>query len=523
MVEGERNAFLRSVKSLFKVLSIQRGGGGGAEIVNRAASQSPQSRRFGHVRNRAETIELGSLTASIVLPMFGYVDIGRFNTGATSMKKTTFCIIAYCLCGFSNAADTTYSNAIKSLQPSFYYELNEVDASGGVIDSMGNAAPGSYNGDYDGGVPEAGCEGVSILNEDQDGEDVYEYYETLVPGVGEGNLAHCSNNEGHINLGPSENYGASAITVSLFFRADSQQGGDRLFTNNLQDAATSFQVNVAGEGLVVAVNPNETGEFAERTLRTVDDADWDKALVDANYGWFHVVASTSGAPDDRADNIQVWINGENRTDNLDITNWGWGVNTDEAKIGGRHDDPLQTTTHSGAQDEVAIWLDRVLTEEEVQTIWKAALGEAPAATCDFDGNGVCDADDIDALSAEIRSGTNNPTFDLTGDGLVNMEDHVQMIDVEMNTYSGDSNLDGEFSSSDFVTVFVPAKYETGQAAGWAEGDWNADGVFNSTDFVSAFAAGAYEQGPRPPAAVPEPGSVVLVMCGLFAIAVRSRR
>ena len=38
-----------------------------------------------------------------------------------------------------------------------------------------------------------------------------------------------------------------------FFR-DGGTTGERLFTNNRTDAATSFQVNVGGEGLVVAVH-----------------------------------------------------------------------------------------------------------------------------------------------------------------------------------------------------------------------------------------------------------------------------
>ena len=61
---------------------------------------------------------------------------------------------------------------------------------------------------------------------------------------------------------------------------------------------------------------------------------------------------------------------------------------------------------------------------------------------------------------------------------------------------GDSNLDGEFNSSDFVFVFTAGKYETGEAATWGEGDWDGNQLFESTDFVAAFSAGGYEVGPR---------------------------
>ena len=77
-----------------------------------------------------------------------------------------------------------YQDAVKSLNPSFYYELNETDTSFGAADSAGNAAAaGQYNGDYDDG-PIVGIPGP---------EEVYEGI--AVPGLGgEANLAHLSNN-----------------------------------------------------------------------------------------------------------------------------------------------------------------------------------------------------------------------------------------------------------------------------------------------------------------------------------------
>ena len=78
---------------------------------------------------------------------------------------------------------------------------------------------------------------------------------------------------------------------------------------------------------------------------------------------------------ERAAAFKLWINGVDRTANLQQNVTGWGVDTGMAKIGGRHADATNTTTHSGAQDEVAIWLDRVLTEQEVATIWESAVTE----------------------------------------------------------------------------------------------------------------------------------------------------
>lgn len=58
---------------------------------------------------------------------------------------------------------------------------------------------------------------------------------------------------------------------------------------------------------------------------------------------------------------------------------------------------------------------------------------------------------------------------------------------------GDSNLDGHFDSSDLVLVSAAGKYNTGQAATWAQGDWNRDGYFDDDDYDFADEYGYYEQ------------------------------
>ena len=142
---------------------------------------------------------------------------------------------------------------------------------------------------------------------------------------------------------------------------------------------------------------------------------------------------------------------------------------------------------------------------------------------DYNGNGMRDTGDLDLQAAAIAA--NDPAFDLNGDGSTNLADREMWVNELANTYMGDSNFDGQFNSSDFVTVFGAAKYESGQAATWGEGDWNGDGLFNSTDFVAAFSGGGYEKGERAGGlqTVPEPSSFALILFGMIGLSRIVRR
>jgi hypothetical protein len=140
---------------------------------------------------------------------------------------------------------------------------------------------------------------------------------------------------------------------------------------------------------------------------------------------------------------------------------------------------------------------------------------------DFDGNSTLDAADIDLLNAEIRSGANNASFDLTQDNLVDQNDRTRWVKDLRKTWFGDANMDGEFNSADFVGVFQLGQYEDGVAGNstWVSGDWNGDTEFDSADFVYAFQDGGYERGPLTAVAnVPEPSLGVLIAgCLLFVV------
>jgi hypothetical protein len=146
---------------------------------------------------------------------------------------------------------------------------------------------------------------------------------------------------------------------------------------------------------------------------------------------------------------------------------------------------------------------------------------------DFSRDGVLDVADIDLLSAEVRAGSHDVEFDLNNDRLVDSQDRRVWVNDLRKSHFGDSNLDGEFNSSDLVAVFQAGQYEDSTVgnATWATGDWNGDGDFDSADFVTAFQEGGYERGPRQAIhAVPEPSGVCVlssVAC-VFALMRRKR-
>ena len=107
-------------------------------------------------------------------------------------------------------------------------------------------------------------------------------------------------------------------------------------------------------------------------------------------------------------------------------------------------------------------------------------GEPHGLTGDFDGDGLVNVVDINALCAEIRSGSNSVAFDLNSDGQVNSSDMDVMILDVVGTLYGDANLDFVVNGQDYVT-WNTHKFTANDS--WGAGDFNCDGFVNGQDFI----------------------------------------
>ena len=107
---------------------------------------------------------------------------------------------------------------------------------------------------------------------------------------------------------------------------------------------------------------------------------------------------------------------------------------------------------------------------------------------DFNVDGAYSCEDIDDLIAEIAAGTNDPSFDLNDDALVDVDDRDMWLATagEFNLgpgkayLLGDATLNGVVDGLDF-TVWNANKFTN--VAAWCSGDFSANGVVDGVDFT----------------------------------------
>jgi len=149
--------------------------------------------------------------------------------------------------------------------------------------------------------------------------------------------------------------------------------------------------------------------------------------------------------------------------------------------------------------------------------FSALLSPATAMTGDFDVDGFLTAVDIDLLSAEVAAQSNDLSFDLTGDAVVDQADRLKWIEELAGTISGDANLDGTVQFSDFLAL----SGGFGMPGGWADGDFDGDGDVQFADFLSLSAN--FGQMGAAAASVPEPASGPLAVIALATLSLARRR
>jgi len=340
---------------------------------------------------------------------------------------------------------------------------------------------------------------------------------TLEGGVSEDEI-EISENAGYVDLGNPDilNFGEENFTIASWMKVPEflfQRGN--IFSNGGDNGGGVRYVLAylenGGRSVVLTTDDNSTKRQAQ-----ADAFDW---VVD-DEEWHHVV----GVKEDTE--LRVYVDGELAAENLDVP-VGYDLSGTEQRpvyigVGADSGSGALEKFYQGWVDDVAVW-NEALTEDQIATVMSGDFSEwiSDGILGDYNDNGQLDAGDLDLQAAAIAA--NDLAYDLNNDGATNYADRQVWVKDLKSTWIGDANLDGVFDSGDFVVAFTAGKYESGDAAGWADGDFDGNMLFDSADFVASFIDGGYEAGPvAAVAAVPEPSSVLLILVGLLGV-LRIRR
>lgn len=147
------------------------------------------------------------------------------------------------------------------------------------------------------------------------------------------------------------------------------------------------------------------------------------------------------------------------------------------------------------------------------TIATLAPGDPTGFPCDFDANNTCDVADLNMLLDNL--GSDDATFDVDGSGgNITLDDRDAWL-TEASSISnpsvelvpGDTDLDGDVDAGDLNNLGVA--WQSVDNPGWGDGDFNGDDVVNAND-LNDLGVNWLHPAAAAPAAVPEPGSLVLI-------------
>ena len=308
----------------------------------------------------------------------------------------------------------------------------------------------------------------------------------------------------HVNLGTPQHPGNSiSIEAWVLLESDYTVGFSPIVAR--WDGSYELDVNHAGQG-------GELDFVIRNDLNDFIDPHGDGPM--STDEWHHVVGIFEGESDGGGVATgMVYLDGERQIDFESVGDLQDAGGDDGSWYVGRTRNPDSGFGWLGLIDEVAIY-PFVLSEEQILNHINLAMSPA-APNGDFNMNGQLEVGDMDLLSIEIHSQSNNPDFDLNGDQRVDLDDQSIWLADLAKIWSGDANMDGLFNTGDLIIVLAAGEFEDDieDNSTWGEGDWNADLDFTTSDLVSALADGGYESGMRPGvAAVPEPST--LLLCAL---------
>lgn len=133
--------------------------------------------------------------------------------------------------------------------------------------------------------------------------------------------------------------------------------------------------------------------------------------------------------------------------------------------------------------------------------------------CDFDGDGRCDVVDLDALLAALD--TSNAAFDLQEDGIINLNDRDQWLDLAGEEalgepfVLGDTNLNGAVDATDLNNLGLNW-LSTDDSLSWSGGDFNGDHAVNAADLNELGLNWLHGVAAGPVQTVPEPSAWVML-------------
>ena len=156
----------------------------------------------------------------------------------------------------------------------------------------------------------------------------------------------------------------------------------------------------------------------------------------------------------------------------------------------------------------------------VNTVIGDPLMTLTRAPGDMNGDGIVNAEDIDALYANLTGSGGSASdvrYDLDGDGDADRDDVEQLITSVLQTTYADFNLDSVVNATDLMILALGIGLD--DEPGWAMGDANGDGIINGVDLailrVNFGFIGASSD-------VPEPATMAILAVGAVALLKRRR-